>query len=250
MRVISMQGRVVWEILQRDKVYYADKDLLREDNDYIKDIKRLNGYIPIWCYRWSDLSFHSMYNGEVLEYLRMEMSLEQKNCWDSFVMLELDIPDDSLIGYTHNASENSVIIPRLSLDMVKAVYTVRDANKSNPYWKIIKPIWISETGKHDVITETELNCELITEMEESISDDFVAGKSGKCLWCKQECTYTVDGKHFCSLSCKWEHERRFIYVLRRKGISRCKALYIHASLTDADFANGVVKAARNIVSNK
>ena len=52
MRVISMQGRVVWEILQRDKVYYADKDLLREDNDYIKDIKRLNGYIPIWCYRF------------------------------------------------------------------------------------------------------------------------------------------------------------------------------------------------------
>lgn len=38
-----MQGKVVWDILQRDKVYYADKALLREDNYYSKDIKRLNG---------------------------------------------------------------------------------------------------------------------------------------------------------------------------------------------------------------
>lgn len=250
MRVITMQGKVVWDILQRDKVYYADKALLREDNDYSKDIKRLNGAIPIWCYSWPDLSFHSMYTGEVLDYLRMEMSLEQKNCWDSFVMFELDISDDSLIGYTHNASAYSVIIPRLSLDMVKAVYTVRDANNSNPFWKVISPIWISEIDKCDIITKTELNCELFTEMEESISDVFVEGESGRCLWCNKECTYTVDGKHFCSLGCKWEHERRFINVLRSRGISRRRALCIHSSFTDADFAHGIVKAARNVVSNE
>lgn len=250
MRVISMQGKVVWDILQRDKVYYADKALLRENTDYSRDIKRLNSAIPIWCYRWPDLSFHSMYNGEVLDYLRMEMSLEQKNCWDSFVMFELDIPDDSLLGYSYNASAYCVVIPRLSLDMVKAVYTARDTNESNPYWKVITPIWISETDDCDVITKTELNCELLTDMEESVSDDFVKGVSGKCLWCEEETDYAVNGKHFCSLGCKWEHEKKFINMLRRDGISRRRALCIHANLTDADFVHGIVKAARNVISSE
>lgn len=74
-------------------------------------------------------------------------------------------------------------------------------------------------------------------MEESISDVFVEDESGRRLWCNKECTYTVDGKHFCSLGCKLEQERRFINALRSRGISRCRALCIHSSFTGADFAH-------------
>ena len=246
MRVISMQGGLVWDILQRDKVYHADRKLLREDNDYSEDVKRLNGNIPIWCYYWPDLSFYSMHDGEVLDYLRMEMSLGRKNCWDNFVMFELEIPDNTLIGYTHNASEYVMIIPELRLEMVKAVYTVRDANDIDPYWKVINPIWISDTSDCDIITTTEMNCEQITEMEEGISSDFIEGEMGKCLRCCRKVSHIINGKHFCSLACMWDHESQFIQVLRRAGVSRREALRIHASYTDADFAHGIVKAARQV----
>lgn len=36
MRVLSMQGKEVWEILQRDKVYHASPKLCREANNYSK----------------------------------------------------------------------------------------------------------------------------------------------------------------------------------------------------------------------
>lgn len=246
MRVISMQGKEVWDLIRMNGVYHADALLTRESNDYSVDVQRLNGFTPIWCYHRMDINFYTMYDGVILDDLRLEMSLNPKNCWDDFVMFELEIPEDSLVGHTRNTSEWVRIIPEITLEMTVAVYTVRDANPNNPFYKIIKPIWLNESMLHDVITMCELNCEAVSEYAENSVECFEEGSMGKCLCCRTDTPYYTKGKHYCSVECMWEHRHRFLKIAKSMKIDKHAALNYYNSLTDSDFENGKLRTTARL----
>lgn len=246
MRVLSMQGKEVWKILQRDKVYHASSKLCREDNDYSKDIEKLGGYQPIWCFAWPEINFYSMYNGEVLEYLRCEMSLDQCNCWDKFVLLELEINrEDTHIGHAYNACAYSRIFKEITIDMVKAAYTLRDSSKHGFYYKVLTPIY---TSCDDVITTVELDCEQMTGWADYSTEGLEPGNKGKCLVCSEDTNFTYKNKHFCCIGHGWEHEQRFKKICRRHNIPEEILASEYGKLTDEDFSKGTVKAVQNLVN--
>lgn len=245
MRVLSMQGKEVWEILQRDKVYHASPKLCREDNNYSKDIEILEGYQPIWCYARPEINFKSMYNGEILEYLRCEMSLEQCNCWDNFVMLELEINrDETHIGDSYNACAYSRIFREITMDMVKAAYTLKDADVHNPYYKVLTPIY---TSCHDVITTVEMNCKTIVEKVDESTEGLEYSDKGKCLVCGEDTEYTYKNKHFCCLGHGWEHEHRYKRICKQYNIPDEVADSEYERLTDQGLLKGTVKAVKSLV---
>lgn len=245
-----MQSKNVWGILIRDRVYLADIQYAREKNDYTKDIIRLNGKTPIWCYYWPEINYYTMYNGEVLDYIREEMSLERCNCWDNYFMFELEVPDNEILtGVTCNASGYVKVFPELRFDMVRAVYKLRDSNPSNPYWKVLTPIYINKTYEDSVITTKVLNCEKETIYAEECLDDFDSEVIGKCLTCAKSIPYVNENKHFCSLSCMWQHQRKFIRVASKEGLDVELAKSFYKRLSDEDFERGIVKAVRTLINN-
>lgn len=244
MRVLSAQGKEVWEILQRDKVYHASPKLCREANDYSKDVERLGGYQPIWGFAWPEINFYSMYNGAVLEYLRCEMSLDQHNCWDNYVLFELEIrQEDMLIGYAHNACAYSRIFKEINFDMVKAVYTLRDSDEDGFYYKVLSPIY---TDGKDIITTVGLDCRAITEWADHSAAGLEYGNAGKCLLCERDTSFTYKNKHFCCIGHGWQHEQRFKRICRQHNIPEELIAPEYDKLTDTDFSRGHVKAVKSL----
>lgn len=212
MRVISMQGPEVWEFLQKYGVYYADREKCRELQDYRRDIKQLGGYMPIWCWAYPELDFVSLYDNSTLEYLRCEMSLNQDNCWDPFVMLEIEIDENLLkVGIAYNGCVHSKVFGKLTMDMVQAVYKVNDKPGNHGwYYKVITPIWIREGV--DVITRGVLDCYEIEQRAATSVDGLDLETAGNCLLCGAKTVYTFYGKHYCSLDHCWTHRRRFLQL--------------------------------------
>lgn len=248
MRVLSMQGKVVWDILQRDKVYHANKDLCRENNTYVDDIENLDGMVPIWGMMCRELSLYTMYDGEILNDLRLQMSLDMVNCWDGFVLFELEIPRDNLIrGVTRNVRADVKVFPELRLDMVKAVYTLKDAK--TPYFKVITPIWISSGDEANVITTTTLDFEQLNEYMTESTLPLTPSVEGECLWCKKETSYVVNNKHFCCLAHAFDLERKFMRISVCEELDEQYAREWYDNATDADFERSYLKTIRELADN-
>lgn len=236
MRVISMQGKEVWDILRREKVYHAELDKCREGWSYKDDI--CDARVPIWCWAYPDLSFHMMCNGQVLEYLRCEMSLGQEGCWDNFLMFEIEIQEDKLkSGKTHNACAYVKVFYELTLKMVKAVYSVRDTELDDYGWyfKVITPIY--NCGSKDVITTEPMDCRYWDKIAETYTDCFSEGIDAPCLKCGKVTRYMMDTKHFCSLDCMFRHKYRFIQQCTMYGLKERMCLLLYSVYSDKDFEN-------------
>ena len=141
MRVLSFQSGDVINILINKGIYYADCNLSREKQNYIEDIKQLNGYNPIWCFiPKNKIGFtkEDFKDGTRLERFRCEMSLDQKIGLTKFYMLELEIDEKDLKhGITHNAYEYAYVTHYIEFNQLKAVYIIQNTN----HWyfkKIIK----------------------------------------------------------------------------------------------------------------
>lgn len=228
MRVISMQNLIVWDILKRDGVYTADLGLCREKTNYKEDIEQLGGFVPIWCWAYPDLGFVMLYNNEIFEYLRCEMSLGQDNCWDHFLLLEVEIPENKLLtGKHHNGCCWSKVFDKLTYNMIKSVYRVSDASVNGWYFKNFTPIY---RLRDSVLPADGLDCKYWEEHEDS-TPEFIFDKSceGRCLACNTSTDYTYRGKHFCSLKCAFSFENRLIQTSSMKGVNPYKviALYNH-----------------------
>lgn len=250
MRVISMQSPKVWQLLRRNGVYYADLELCREKANYEKDRERLNGRVPIWCWAYPELSFRTLYNGEILEHLRCEMSLGQENCWDLFLMLEIEVPDELLhIGIHHNACCYSKVFGELRLDMLKGVYKVTDSPVEGWYFKVITPIWVKDVN--DCITPTVLDCYYWDQHENDAPVSiFQTTYTDKCLCCEKNTDKVIDGKHLCSLRCMFKHQSRFLSVCGIHGIDAKGALLKYKSLTDDELKIGSANYIKKFLLNK
>lgn len=104
MQYITMQNKVVWDLLRRDGRYVADAQLSRERRDYSADAEQLGVATPIWVWYYPDLSITQLSLGDMFEDLRCEMSLQQEGCFDDFYMFELELDYAAPAGITHNAS--------------------------------------------------------------------------------------------------------------------------------------------------
>lgn len=94
----------------------------------------MDGDVPIWCYAYPNICFETMYNGEILDYLRGELSLPEKNTWDNFLLFEIEILKSELrMGWSYNVSGYTKIFRLLRYDTIKAVYRITDALEDNPY---------------------------------------------------------------------------------------------------------------------
>lgn len=239
MRVISMQSPDVLKILLRDRIYHANLNLCRERASYAEDIKNLNGLVPIWCWAYPDLSFRTLFNGEVLEYLRCEMSLQQENCWDPFVMLEIEIPERSLKrGQHHNDCPYSKVFGELTIEMLRAMYKLMDSDNDGWYFKVITPMWVKD--KTDCITPDVLDCYYWDKHEDlAPSKYFDVRDLGKCLKCGRETKNTYKSKHLCSLKCMFKEQQQFLQSCSIRGMNPNSAIELYNSLTDTDLECGI-----------
>ncbi len=244
MRVISAQGKEVFNILRRDGVYHAEGCKARESIDYSRDIEALGGRQPIWCYAYHNVNYYTMYNGTMLDYLRQEMSLDSKNCWDNFYLFEIEIDKTLLhMGISCNNSGYSMIFSELTIDMVKAVYSIKDADVENPFYKILIPIY---TASDDVITTTTLNCKEAVIKARSSTECFNQDDVKPCLMCAEDTRDVHDNKHYCSLECLWQHEQKFINMCR--NVDRNIVIKFYKIYTDEDFKHGMRKVADRIIA--
>lgn len=244
MRVISMQSPKVLEILRRDGIYKADLDLCRERADYSDDIRNLNGLVPIWCWAYPDLSFRTLFNGEILEYLRCEMSLQQDNCWEPFLMLEIEV-DANLLhkGVHHNDCPYSKVFGELRVEMLRAVYKVTDSDRDGWYYKIIHPIWAKD--ENDCITSEVLDCHFWKDCSYLAPHKYFSdGNTSTCLHCGKLTNKTYLNKHLCSLKCMFKFQHRFMTMCTMRGMDSITAVDLYNSLTDKDLIDGAYEYAQ------
>ncbi len=233
MHIISMQSKEVWNILRNNGVYHADVSKCREHASYKEDIVNLGGYVPIWGFAYPDMSSLHMRNGQVLERLRCEMSLQQENCWDDFLLFELDIPDMLVLtGKHHNDCTYSKVFPAIYLNQVRAVYSIHDSDKDGWYFKVLTPIYLTDK---EVITRMEMDCAYWDSIESQYVDCFDNGEIGHCLKCGRETPYLYKGKHYCSLGCMHDHKERLISNCVIHGDNPWELMSRWDILTDTDF---------------
>lgn len=141
MRCITMQSKEVVDILQSGLDYVADITKVRCSHAYKEDMEQLGGAVPIWIYipYGVGMSRHTMVDGGTLQGLHCEMSLRSRNTFDKFFMLEIEVEGNPPMGIAHNSSAWVRVIPKITPDMVKAVYTVRDSKTKGWYFKDIFP---------------------------------------------------------------------------------------------------------------
>lgn len=235
MRVLSMQGKEVWDKLQRDKIYHADLSRCRERANYAEDIAALGDHTPIWCFAYPEINYSTMFDGNIFEYLRNEMSLRQENCWDDFYMFELEV-DHPIKGRWHNSCDYSCVFPIITMGMVVAVYSVHDSDVDGWYYKVFNPIYISKARTPLFDKETDISAE--AAKEDGLHHMFTEGKVSNCLWCGKSTTHVLDGKHYCSSKCAAKYKRKFIADWSVSGLDKEKYLSMYLALPE-DLARDV-----------
>lgn len=241
MRVISMQSPKVWNILNKDEIYEANLSMCREAVQYPDDMRNLGGAVPIWCCAYPDLGFHTIYDGSVLDSLRIEMHLNQCGCWDDFLMYEIEVPDCELHISTYN-KENPYckMFGCLRKNMVRAVYKIEDSETDGWYYKVIIPIWIMD--ENDCITNTALDCYFWTKYSCKAPEEyFHISKQGRCLFCKSPTQLMNKNKHLCSLGCMSRLQDKFMRSCVAHGFNPTAAVGWYNVLSDEDLAEGVYK---------
>lgn len=239
MRVLSMQGKAVLDILRSNGVYHADVSKARERAPYSEDIEQLNGRVPIWCWAYPCMDFITMCTGEILEYLRCEMSLSQDNCWDNFYMLEVEVSDNELkVGKHHNGCCWSKVFGELTADMLMAVYTLRDVDGDmGYYYKVITPVW---KRSDNCIIECELNCLAMHNMEDTyIWPWFEYGFWGNCVECGRSTQMHYWGRHLCSIKCVNNQLRKYVNACAVTGVDALSIQRKFMGADDNDMKDGV-----------
>lgn len=226
MKILSFQGKAVWDsILKHGMNYHADWNLAREHvtlDDLTKDILQLSGECPIWGYTQPYFNYTNMWNGDMIEKIRCEMSLDQEDAFKDMYMLELEIPLKEVFnGCNHNDNKFVVTFGRIEPDWVKAVYTVEDCKKGSHmeqwYYKIITNIHTNVPtggGLLDVITTSKIDMYQLS-LEDEWSEDkhppisTSVGKEAKCLECGDITKIWYKNKPICSLTCLTAMQNKF-----------------------------------------
>lgn len=125
-RVVTFQSKEVVDIILKDKVYYADKDKMREGSLSQEDIDVCNGRIPIWVFQHP--SFVSTDIGAaqwcvLLENFRCEMTTSSL---EGFYMIELLLDKQPPMGKAHNGTSTACIIDSIKFNDVAAIYKMKE----------------------------------------------------------------------------------------------------------------------------
>lgn len=219
MRILSFQGKVVWDkYLKNGMNYHANWNLAREctelTTELTETITKLFGECPVWGYTQPYFNYTNIWDGKLIERIRCEMSLSQDDAFEDMYLLELEVPLCEVEKCAqHNDNKNVVVFGRIDPDWVKAVYTVKDCKKGESieqwYYKIIKNIHTNVPvggGVIDVITTKEIDMyELSREDEWNENYHPPATTSideeAHCLECGQKTKIYYKQKPICSFTC-------------------------------------------------
>lgn len=147
-RLLTFQSREVLELLLRDGSYLADPTKSRERRDYKEDIAQLNGANPIWCFSpigirsvftpmkvKDNFSYEDFISGVFFQNFRCEMSLGSGEGLNNLFLLEIEcnrkLPK---VGLTHNSYIGAVVIPKLELNNLIAVYQLNYVDDDDFKW--------------------------------------------------------------------------------------------------------------------
>ena len=120
-KAVSIQSTAVLEILERDRVYFADISLAREKTDYSLDIAQLGGRVPVWIFDMTEI-------GDIEDPTCWIMPLQQqvsasRDLISGSLLFDLEVPYACVKrGITNNADRRVLVLPELRLEWVRAVY--------------------------------------------------------------------------------------------------------------------------------
>lgn len=175
MIAVTFQSTSVLACLTENKIYFADSCRARERREYLEDIKQV-GKQPVWLFanpNRQSLRAEDFEDGTMLERFRCEMSLDQRKGLSSFVMLEIEKPEDAVfVGKTHNACDYAYVTSCIKPEELRAVYKICPTN--HWYFKAVVPVALHRQDAlftHETICAceehkialgltTQLNCDL------------------------------------------------------------------------------------------
>ena len=161
--LITFQSLDVIKILLKNKVYISDPSKAREKQDYDADIEQLSGHIPVWCFSPFNkdfgyrTEFHKEHfrSGRIFTIFSNEMCLQNSDGFNRLFMLELRVPSSIIkVGVTRNGYEGAVVIPKIEIDNLVAVYKLHYT--TDYYYPSIKVLKIF---KNNSIFDTDFKCE-------------------------------------------------------------------------------------------
>lgn len=150
--LITFQSLDVIKILLKNKVYMSDPSKAREKQDYGADIDQLGGHTPVWCFSPfnKDFGYRTEFHkghfrsGGIFTIFSNEMCLQNSDGFNRLFMLELRVPSSIIkVGVTRNGYEGAVVIPKIEIDNLVAVYKYqyrinKITKESTPYIKVLK----------------------------------------------------------------------------------------------------------------
>lgn len=161
--LITFQSLDVLKLLFKNKVYIANPNKARERQDYGADIEQLGGHTPVWCFSpfIKNLGYSTEFNKEFFRYGNLFVAYAREMCLPSienfskFFLLELRVPSDIIkVGITRNGYEGAVVIPKIEMNNLVAVYKLHYT--TDDYYPSIKVLKIF---KNNSIFDTDFKCE-------------------------------------------------------------------------------------------
>lgn len=150
-RVITFQSKEVVDTILQDKVYFADKDKMREGSLSQEDIDVCGGKIPIWVFQHPCFISTNIGYGqwcELLETFRCEMSIDSL---DGLYMIELLIDKQPPTGNAHNGTSMACVIDSIHTNNVAAIYRV----KGTKHWYFYE-IQLVKAFKEDILFKNSI----------------------------------------------------------------------------------------------
>ena len=145
-RVITFQSKEVVDILLSRRIYYADRDKMREGSICIEDILLCCGMTPIWVFQHPAFKTHKVGTHQIcnmFETFRCEMSIDSL---DGLYCIELHLDRQPPIGKAHNGTSLACIIPTISIEDVGAIYRMESAE----HWFFYN-VYVVEKFKDNVL---------------------------------------------------------------------------------------------------
>lgn len=149
--VLSFQSQEVLNTLMKEHVYFADKNKSREKRDYSLDVEQLDGMNPIWCFSPIGIRYlngfgfseENLKDAVMFQEFKCQMSLRSTTDMNNFVVLDLLVnAKDLKVGKTHNAYIGAVVIPKIDVGQLMAVYKIEydkdDKDDSSWYYPKVK----------------------------------------------------------------------------------------------------------------
>lgn len=150
-RVITFQSKEVIDTILQDKIYFADKDKMREGSLCKEDIDVCNGKIPIWVFQHPCFVSTNIGYGqwcELLETFRCEMSTDSL---DGFYMIELLIDKQPPMGKAHNGTSMACVIDSIRIDDVAAIYKLNETK----HWYYYN-VQLIKSFKEDILFRSDI----------------------------------------------------------------------------------------------